>query len=187
MRKRDVVAFCTHSHHDHAGEFSQFNIRLDHPAEEHIFAKTNRDFIGAKLLDDDFIKVLPYAGFKIANWCHAPAPLTKEVDEGDVIDLRDRTFHVIYSPGHSPGSTGLWEKETGLLFTGDALYDGTLYDNLYHSLPEKLCESLKRIRELPVNTVHVGHYNSFDRDRMYVIIDGYHPGQRSMTCPSNQV
>ncbi|MAI58547.1 MAG: MBL fold metallo-hydrolase [Rhodobacteraceae bacterium] len=186
LRERNVIAFCTHSHHDHAGGFSQFETRLSHRAESEIFARPNRNSTVAELLNDKVITVLPYEGFTVENWCYEPAPLTKQVDEGDFIDLGDRTFYVLHLPGHSPGSTGLWEKETGLLFTGDALYDGTLYDHLYHSVPIALCESLKRIREMPVNTVHAGHYTSFDRNRMQVIIDEYLSGQLTMICPSKR-
>ena len=187
IRERDVIALCTHSHHDHAGGFSQFKIRLSHPAEAHIFAKPTREFVIAELVGHKVIKALPYQGFKIESWCYEPAPLTEEVNEGDIIDLGDRTFHVLHLPGHSPGSIGLWEKDTGLLFSGDALYDGVLYDHLYHSVPETLCESLKRIRELPINTVHAGHYSSFNRARMWVIIDEYLSGQRSVTCTNYEV
>jgi glyoxylase-like metal-dependent hydrolase (beta-lactamase superfamily II) len=108
------------------------------------------------------------------------------VTEGDVIDLGDRVFQTLHLPGHSPGSVGLWEAESGLLFTGDALYDGTLYDHLYHSVPEKLRDSLRRLRELPVSTVHAGHYKSFDKFRMQTVIDEYLSGQRSMLCPRSR-
>ena len=33
-------------------------------------------------------------------------------------------------PGHSPGSIGLWEASTGTLFSGDAVYDAQLLDDL---------------------------------------------------------
>ena len=118
------------------------------------FLQNPRENTVTDLLDPAVIKTAPYRGFDGTIWCYPPAPLTRLVTEGDVIDLGDRVFQTLHLPGHSPGSVGLWEAESGLLFTGDALYDGTLYDHLYHSVPEKLCDSLRRLRELPVSTVH---------------------------------
>jgi glyoxylase-like metal-dependent hydrolase (beta-lactamase superfamily II) len=110
--------------------------------------------------------------------------LTKQVDEGDVIDLGDRILSVVHLPGHSPGSIALLEEATSTIFTGDALYDGTLYDHLHHSVPEQLCESLLRLKELSIKTVHAGHFKSFSGKRMQTIIDEYLNGQRSMICPN---
>ena len=36
----------------------------------------------------------------------------------------------LHLPGHSPGSLGLWEPRSGLLLSGDAVYDGPLLDQL---------------------------------------------------------
>ena len=119
----------------------------------------------------------------MVDWCYQPVPLTKKVDDGDVIDLGDRVFQVLHFPGHSPGSIALWEAVTGVIFTGDTLYDGVLYDHLYHSIQEQLCESLRRLRQMPVSRVHAGHFSSFGRDRMQTIIDEYLDGKRSMLCP----
>ena len=185
-RENDVIAFYTHSHHDHTGGFSQFETRLSHPAEAHIFAKPTTEFVVAELVGYKVMKVLPYEGFKIESWCYEPAPSTEEVNEGDIIDLGDRTFYVLHLPGHFPGSIGLWEKDTRLLFFGDTLYDEVLYDHIYHSVPETLLESLKRLRELPINTFHAGHYSTFNRDRMRVIIEKYLSGRR-LTCTSYEV
>jgi glyoxylase-like metal-dependent hydrolase (beta-lactamase superfamily II) len=186
LRERPVIAFCTHSHHDHAGGLYQFDKRLGHSAEAKIFAEPTRQNTVTDLLDPAVIKTAPYREFDGTIWCYPPAPLTRLVAEGDVIDLGDREFQTLHLPGHSPGSVGLWEAESGLLFTGDALYDGTLYDHLYHSVPEKLCDSLRRLRELPVSTVHAGHYKSFDKFRMLTVIDEYLSGQRSMLCPRSR-
>jgi glyoxylase-like metal-dependent hydrolase (beta-lactamase superfamily II) len=90
---------------------------------------------------------------------------------------------VVHLPGHSPGSVALWEEATGTIFTGEALYDGTLYDHLYHSVPEQLCDSLLSLKYLPIKTVHAGHFKSFFGNRLKTIIDDYLNGQRSMLCP----
>ena len=50
-----------------------------------------------------------------------------------MIDLGDRVFEVVHLPGHTPGSAGLIDRDSGVLFTGDVLYDGDLLDELPES------------------------------------------------------
>ncbi|MEJ2130288.1 MAG: MBL fold metallo-hydrolase, partial [Gammaproteobacteria bacterium] len=75
--------------------------------------------------------------------------------------------------GHSPGSIGLWEAASGTLFSGDAVYDGLLLDELPDSDIEAYVRTMKRLRELPVDIVHGGHEPSFGRERLHEIIDAY--------------
>ena len=104
------------------------------------------------------------------------APLTGHLDEGDVVDLGDRHFRVLHLPGHSPGSIGLFEEATDTLFSGDVIYDGPLLDNLVHSDPAILRDSLARIRDLGPRVVHGGHFPSFGRERLDEFIDEYFAG-----------
>jgi glyoxylase-like metal-dependent hydrolase (beta-lactamase superfamily II) len=90
-----------------------------------------------------------------------------------VIDLGDRAFEVLHLPGHSPGSIGLWEQATGTLFSGDAIYDGALLDELPESDIVAYIRTMRRLRELPVSVVHAGHEPSFGRARLHELIDSY--------------
>jgi glyoxylase-like metal-dependent hydrolase (beta-lactamase superfamily II) len=45
----------------------------------------------------------------------------KNVKDGDIFDLGNRTLTVFQVPGHTPGSIVVFEKETGYLFTGDSV------------------------------------------------------------------
>ena len=102
-----------------------------------------------------------------------PTEPNRVVDEGDPIDIGSRRFEVLHLPGHSPGSIGLWEERTGTLFSGDAIYDGPLLDELPDSDVLAYVATMKRLRELPVTVVHGGHEPSFGRDRMRELVDGY--------------
>ena len=42
-------------------------------------------------------------------------------------DLGERTIDLIPIPGHEPSSVAFYDRQTGLLFTGDSLYPGRLY------------------------------------------------------------
>ena len=95
------------------------------------------------------------------------------IDEGAELDLGNRLLKVFHMPGHSPGSICLYEEATATLFCGDVVYDGELLDQLYHSDRERYQETLARLREIPAQTFHCGHYESFGKARLGQIIDNY--------------
>ncbi len=49
------------------------------------------------------------------------------VDDGYVFNLGERLLQVIQIPGHTPGSIALFEKERGVLISGDTVQDGSIY------------------------------------------------------------
>ena len=110
--------------------------------------------------------------------------MTGQVDDGDAIDLGDRYFHIVHVPGHSPGSVAIFEPKTGIILTGDAIYDGVLYDHLFHSVPDHLVQSLHKLLLLDFSVVHAGHFDSFDKTRAEIITREYLDGKRSMLCPA---
>ena len=90
-----------------------------------------------------------------------------------MVDLGDRHFTVFHMPGHSPGSICLLEAATATLFTGDVVYDGELFDQLWHSDREAYRETMRRLKEIPARTFHCGHNASFGRERLVAIVDAY--------------
>lgn len=175
LTERPLTAVMTHSHFDHAGGLHQFDTRCGHPHEAAVIATPTPSNTVADIgyVVAETFTALPWAGFEHTDYLVKPAPLTRLVDEGDVFDLGDRVLKVLHLPGHSPGSVALYEVATQTLFSGDVLYDGVLLDELYHSDQPTYRESLARLRELPLRTVHAGHFQSFDRARMTALIDAY--------------
>ena len=47
--------------------------------------------------------------------------------EGEIIDLGHWKFEVILTPGHTPGSIMLLEREKRMLISGDTIQDGTIF------------------------------------------------------------
>jgi len=90
-----------------------------------------------------------------------------------IVDLGNRHFEVLHLPGHSPGSIGLWEAASGTLFSGDAIYDGPLLDEIGGADIPTYVRTMKRLRELPVQVVHAGHDGSFGRERLVELVDAY--------------
>jgi glyoxylase-like metal-dependent hydrolase (beta-lactamase superfamily II) len=184
LRDRPLIAVMSHTHFDHIGNAHEFAERACHPAEAGILAApTSVETLASRYATLEMFERLPPGGFDPATYRVRPAPATRLVEEGDVIDLGDRHFVVKHVPGHSPGSIALWEEATGVLLSGDAVYDGPLIDDAYHSNPADYVATMRRLRELPVHAVHGGHYPSFGRDRFHELIDEYLRGRRAPGCP----
>jgi glyoxylase-like metal-dependent hydrolase (beta-lactamase superfamily II) len=189
LLQKHVTAVATHIHFDHVGGLHEFDQRIIHHLESDQMADY-REWaeLDGGALREDFLNLLedpgfeipdllitasPHADFEIEDYQIRSAVPTRTVDEGDVIDLGDRVFEVLHLPGHSRGSIGLWEQSTGTLFSGDAIYDGPLLDELPESDIVAYVRTMKRMRELPVIVVHAGHEPSFGRERLHELIDAY--------------
>ena len=187
--EKSLTTVATHTHLDHAGGMHEFSERLVHREEGDRLAEGNRavslrpadrgqDYVDKILaagidVPEEYLSAYPHAGYDIKLYAVKPAPATRILEEGDVIDLGDRSFEVMHLPGHSPGSIGLWEKMTGIFFSGDVIYDGVLLDELEGSNIKDYVRTMRRLRELPVRVVHGGHRPSFGRERLVEIVDKY--------------
>ena len=184
LAERPVICVSSHSHFDHMGGAAEFEDHRSHGAEAEIFARPNlANTLARDYVTEEHFSAVPFAGFTVSTYRVQPAPLSSSLDDGDVIDIGNRAFTVLHVPGHSPGSIALWEKKTGLLFSGDCLYDGLLLDDLYHSNSEHFVSSMQRLKQLPVSVVHAGHFDSFGRARMHMLADEYIAGKRKPGCP----
>ena len=179
---RPVIAIATHEHFDHIGGLREFDERLAHPADA---AGIERPYAMA-LLREDFppgfeeevraygyavpqciATALPAEGFDLEGWRTPGAVPTRLVEDGETVDLGDRTFSVVHLPGHTPGSIGLLEEASGFLFAGDAVY---VDDALMAEDEAAFCRSLERLLDLPVRSVFGGHGPVFGRDRLLGVI-----------------
>ena len=185
MRETDrpLKAIITHCHFDHSAGLHEFDERLGHPAEADIIANpTNQKtvFEGA-WTRIGIVDPKAHPDYSAETFKVKAAPLTGYLDEGDVIDLGDKAYQILHLPGHSPGSIGLWDVNAKTLFTGDALYNGELLDNLYHSEPGVYAKTLDRIENLGAETFHAGHFPSFGKDKMRELISRYRAGENTLT------
>lgn len=186
---KPLIAIATHSHMDHVGSLHEFEQRLAHPLEAEQIRNPEpypvlcschwphgmRDAIERQGYEvpDLLVDAYPHRGFDPMAFRTTGAEPTGLIDEGDVIDLGDTAFEVMHLPGHSPGSIGLWEKRSGTLFSGDAIYDGPLLDAIDGADLDDYRRTMKRLRQLPVSVVHGGHDPSFGRDRLVELVDAY--------------
>jgi glyoxylase-like metal-dependent hydrolase (beta-lactamase superfamily II) len=171
VTERPLQAVASHTHFDHIGLHHEFDCRLCHAAEAHMLrAPTRANTLADPYVTDDIFTTLPPEPYASASYAVRSAPATRILWDGDVIDLGDRHFRVIHTPGHSPGGAALWEAATGILFSGDIVYDGPLIEDAYHSDAADFYRSMVRLYDLPVRVVHGGHFASYGRDRHRAII-----------------
>ncbi|PWR01114.1 MBL fold metallo-hydrolase [Meridianimarinicoccus roseus] len=171
VTERALTAVASHTHFDHIGCHHEFPDRVVHRAEAHILADpVNTATLADPYVTDDIFDALPPAPYASTTYAVHAAPAKRLVDDGDVIDLGDRVFEVIHTPGHSPGGIALWEAATGILFSGDIVYDGPLIEDTYHSDAADYHASMVRLHDLPVRVVHGGHFASYGADRHRAII-----------------
>lgn len=123
--------------------------------------------------------------YKIGSFCHREDEMNRKIavkqamlfglkmenppepagflEEGQIISFGSIRLKALHVPGHSPGSLAFYNEEEGLVFTGDALFNGSIgrtdlpggdYNTLLTSIRTKLFT-------LPVETVvYPGHGGS---------------------------
>ncbi len=174
LTEKNLLAVASHAHFDHMGAHHEFESRLVHRLDADLMqSPTRSNTLADRFVSDDMFKAMPPEPYSSAEYSVRAAPATRLLEDGDTIDLGDRHFLVIHTPGHSPGSISLFEHRTGILFSGDIVYDGPLLEDAYHSNAADYYRSMVRLLDLPVSVVHAGHFASYDRDRHRAIIGAW--------------
>ena len=112
-----LITLPSHLHFDHTGNLQRFqNIAL---ADLPVLRSCMRD--GLLHASDDlfrgFLEGMVWKPVKISQWL----PI------GSRIDLGGRQLEVLHTPGHSPDSISLFDREANILFAADFVYPGPLY------------------------------------------------------------
>jgi glyoxylase-like metal-dependent hydrolase (beta-lactamase superfamily II) len=172
VTERPLVAVASHTHFDHMGGHWEFPDRLVHPAEAGVLARPDRanTLVEPYVADDIFEGALPPEPYSSTTYAPRAAPATRLIGDGDVVDLGDRAFEVVHTPGHSPGGIALFERASGVMFSGDIVYDGPLIEDCPGADQEAYVASMRRLLELPVRVVHGGHFASFSGERLREIV-----------------
>ena len=172
---KPLLAVATHGHVDHVGSLHQFADRAGPAVEAEAFATMDDRFTYADMFRSlkEPVARPPHEGWSAKAWRLTPAPLTRLLGEGDVVDTGDRRLTVLSLPGHSPGSIGLYDERDGLFFSGDAIYDDELYDALPDSDRAAYRATMARLAELPVRRAFGGHGAPMSQERMRAIARFY--------------
>ncbi|HEX7110267.1 MAG TPA: MBL fold metallo-hydrolase [Aestuariivirga sp.] len=182
VSERPLICVASHTHFDHIGCHHEFPERCVHSAEASILADPRNDWTLADRYATDVMFDRPPNGWDTSNYRVQPAPAQRLLEHGDVIELGNRHFEVIHTPGHSPGGIGLFERASGILLSGDIVYDGPLIDDAYHSNTGDYVTTMGNLRDLPVSVIHGGHFPSFGQARFQQLIDEYLAGKHAPGC-----
>jgi hydroxyacylglutathione hydrolase len=117
LTKLPLITMPSHLHFDHTGNLHRFeNIAL---ADLPVLRACMRD--GLLHATDDlfrgFLEGMVWKPVKISQWWSI----------GKRIDLGSRHLEVLHTPGHSPDSISLFDREANILFAADFIYPGPLY------------------------------------------------------------
>ncbi|MET9878974.1 MBL fold metallo-hydrolase [Actinacidiphila glaucinigra] len=183
---RDPLLLLTHAHLDHVGGAHEFAERAAHGADAAALARgvpasldgpelaerLGTEDVGASF-PDLLLDTLPDPGYDPGGYGIGPVTLTRTLGGDERIDLGGRVLTVLHVPGHTPGSVALLEERTGVLFSGDAVYDGYLVDDLPESDVAAYRRTAAFLADLDVRVVHPGHGRSFGRDRLREVTERY--------------
>ncbi|WP_186526136.1 MBL fold metallo-hydrolase [Leekyejoonella antrihumi] len=183
----DCAVVVTHAHLDHMGSAHEFEQCWAHSAEPlgapHLGALRRgplSEALGLELdgsPDELLIDARPHAEYDPSAYKLSPARVTRQLHDGDLIELPGRTLTVLHLPGHTAGSIALYEQEARSLFSGDVVYDlepgEQLLDEMHGSEVDSYIASMQRLATLPVDMVYPGHGHSFDGTRLRELARDY--------------
>jgi glyoxylase-like metal-dependent hydrolase (beta-lactamase superfamily II) len=173
----------THQHMDHLGLLDILSRRSGaEVAALHLLGPYLADFAQSATADDEFAEALMRAHGTPADLATAlrsvgsafrafgsSGEVTRPLHHGDTLALRDRSFRVIHSPGHSPSDTIFWDEQHNMLLAGDhllahissnPLISRPLSRDAAPRRPRALMsyiESMRATRELPAELTLGGH------------------------------
>lgn len=111
---KPVAILLTHAHFDHIGAVDP--IREHYHIPVYIHQKEADWLMSPELNGSHYFQMGPIAA-------RAADELITEEGKLEVFGF---TFEVLHTPGHSPGSVSYYDKEEKLVFSGDALFRGSI-------------------------------------------------------------
>lgn len=99
--------------------------------------------------DLEFVETLPERGLRFVGhrWPEAAKPTRLLTDEQETIQVGNIKLYTLFTPGHAPGHIAYYWPDERVVFSGDALFKGTIgrtdipgadYDTLMRSIFDKL-------------------------------------------------
>jgi glyoxylase-like metal-dependent hydrolase (beta-lactamase superfamily II) len=187
------LVLITHNHVDHVGlteivvehsgaEVAALGAAASRLADYEAEAERDDEFAVALMLSSGIPEEIALALQSVSSTFRAwggPVNVTRELVDGEVLDLGDRKLEVLFRPGHSPMDTVFWDAERELGFVGDHLLPHISSNPIIarplngspgrtHSLANYL-ESFEKTRELPAGAVlFPGHGEPIDDHRSLI-------------------
>ena len=151
-----VTVLNSHSHYDHVGGNHQFETILATNTEytkKNAAGRAHREV--AEFVGNGWVwKPFP-DGFDPASYRGAPFVISREIDDGEIIELGGRRLEILLTPGHAPDSLCLLDRDNRLLFMGDTFYPASLYAHLGGSSFAEYQRSANRLADLQDQVDHL--------------------------------
>ncbi|MBM7646359.1 glyoxylase-like metal-dependent hydrolase (beta-lactamase superfamily II) [Scopulibacillus daqui] len=141
---KPLAVLLTHAHFDHIGAVDQVRSKWKIPAYLHI---NESDWLQDPEKNGS-------AHFPIVENYHCK-PSEEIIGSEQEMSIGSFRFKVLETPGHSPGSVSFYFKDKGVIFSGDALFYGSIgRTDLYGGDQEVLLESIhQKLLLLPEETI----------------------------------
>jgi glyoxylase-like metal-dependent hydrolase (beta-lactamase superfamily II) len=164
LTKLPIKVLTTHVHWDHIGSHDKFEEIYVHSADSDWLINGIKGLSIDQIRKDimrDTTKAIP-CNFNANQYIPYTGKPKGLLEDGDIIDLGERTLKIYHMPGHSPGHICIHDMLKGYLFTGDLLYsdDTPIYAFYPSTDPEKLVNSLERLITIPNVTKVFGSHNT---------------------------
>lgn len=132
ITKKEVILVATHVHPDHTGSaIDYFPAIFINPADTVNIPRMMPNYKGE----------------------------VKFLKDGEIIDLGGRKIEVVFTPGHTPGSTTFIDKDAGYGFSGDAFGSGNLLLTTDFSTLIYTCEKTGKIMDkYGIKKLYPGHF-----------------------------
>ena len=127
LTSRPIVVLNSHTHNDHIGGNWQFPyvFGMDTPFTRNN-TKGGREDAQAEIAPGQICGNLP-KGFDPKTYATKPWHVSIPVHDGFKVNLGGRTLEIIATPGHTPDAICLFDRDNGLLFTGDTYYPAPIW------------------------------------------------------------
>lgn len=156
LTDKPLIVVNSHTHFDHIGDNHRFDMVhvFDYPAAiKRLSAGMSVDELKVHLRGDSIRPPAP-PEFDRDDY-HIPPCRFTPIHDGHVFDLGGRVLEAIHTPGHSPDSIMLLDRENRLLFTGDTFYPATLYAHLDGSEFKTYRQTMERLAAMAGEVDHI--------------------------------
>ncbi len=145
ITKKPVTLVATHVHPDHTGpSINSFSEIYINPGDKDLIPTFMGKYKGA----------------------------VKYLKDKEIIDLGNRQLEVVFTPGHTKGSTTFIDKNSGYGFSGDSFGTGLLLLTVNFSTFIASCEKVIPImEENKIKYLYTGHHNENNMETLHKIKD----------------
>ncbi len=153
---RKIKVFITHSHFDHAGGMGDF-LPEEILLTPKVFQNLDRGLWANEYLAETDFLIKEADRIRDFSDSFNICPRKESVIQNSFISVCDLTFDILPGPGHSDDSCVLLERNSGLIFTADVLYQGEIIFQLPNSSVANYVKTLSEIKTLDFQHVFAGH------------------------------